>query len=121
MDGREKQLTPWSNDAVTDRPGEAFYVHDDDTGALWALLPCPSAMKLVATSPARERIRPVGHGKRDFTRSPAIRAARRSDQDLASRIQKTSSRTRHLSVTAYAESVLGPSRSVSAPFVREGN
>jgi cyclic beta-1,2-glucan synthetase len=32
---RENQLTPWSNDPVTDRPGEAFYVHDDETGTLW--------------------------------------------------------------------------------------
>ena len=35
VNSRENQLTPWSNDPVTDRPGEAFYVHDDDTGALW--------------------------------------------------------------------------------------
>ena len=35
VNSRENQLTPWSNDPVTDRAGEAFYVRDDDTGALW--------------------------------------------------------------------------------------
>ena len=35
VNSRENQLTPWSNDPVTDRPGEAFYLHDDDTGDLW--------------------------------------------------------------------------------------
>ena len=29
---RENQITPWSNDPVTDRSGEAFYLRDDDTG-----------------------------------------------------------------------------------------
>jgi cyclic beta-1,2-glucan synthetase len=35
VNSRENQLTPWSNDPVTDRPGEAIYVHDDETGTLW--------------------------------------------------------------------------------------
>ena len=39
VNSRENQLTPWSNDPVTDRPGEAFYLHDDDSGELW----CPTA------------------------------------------------------------------------------
>ncbi len=29
VNSRENQLTPWSNDPVTDRPGEAFYLRDD--------------------------------------------------------------------------------------------
>jgi cyclic beta-1,2-glucan synthetase len=33
---RENQLTPWSNDPVTDRPGEAIYIRDEDTGVLWS-------------------------------------------------------------------------------------
>ncbi len=33
---RENQLTPWSNDPVTDPPGEAIYIRDEDTGAVWS-------------------------------------------------------------------------------------
>ena len=33
---RENQLTPWSNDPVSDPPGEAFYVRDDKTGEVWS-------------------------------------------------------------------------------------
>ena len=29
---RENQLTPWSNDPVTDRPGEVIFLRDEDTG-----------------------------------------------------------------------------------------
>ena len=32
VNSRENQLTPWSNDPVSDRPGEAFYLRDEDTG-----------------------------------------------------------------------------------------
>ena len=35
VNSRENQITPWSNDPVSDRSGEAFYLRDDDTGALW--------------------------------------------------------------------------------------
>ncbi len=34
VNSRENQLTPWSNDPVADRSGEAFYLRDEDTGAL---------------------------------------------------------------------------------------
>ena len=33
---RENQLTPWSNDPVSDPPGEAIYVRDEDSGELWS-------------------------------------------------------------------------------------
>ncbi|MGB6369130.1 MAG: glucoamylase family protein, partial [Thermoanaerobaculia bacterium] len=32
---RENKLTPWSNDPVSDTPGETFYVRDEDSGLLW--------------------------------------------------------------------------------------
>jgi cellobiose phosphorylase len=36
------RLTPWFNDPVTDPHGEAFYVRDEDTGAVWSPLPGPA-------------------------------------------------------------------------------
>lgn len=32
---RENKLTPWSNDAITDTPGEVIYLSDSDTGEVW--------------------------------------------------------------------------------------
>ena len=84
MSSRENQLTPWSNDPVSDPSGEAIFVRDDDTGDLW--------------SPTAQPIRDGGtyiarHGRgysrfehtaqRDTARPPATRSARRSDQDIA--------------------------------------
>jgi len=36
LNSRENQLTAWSNDPVTDAAGEAFYLRDDISGALWS-------------------------------------------------------------------------------------
>jgi cyclic beta-1,2-glucan synthetase len=36
------RLTPWFNDPVTDPHGEALYIRDEETGALWSPLPGPA-------------------------------------------------------------------------------
>ena len=36
VNSREHQLTPWSNDPVADRSGEALYLRDEDTDELWS-------------------------------------------------------------------------------------
>ncbi|HWC66302.1 MAG TPA: hypothetical protein VG777_09475, partial [Thermoanaerobaculia bacterium] len=33
---QENRLTPWSNDPVSDPPGEAIYLRDDDTAEVWS-------------------------------------------------------------------------------------
>lgn len=38
---RENKLTPWSNDAVCDSPGEVLYIGDNDTGELWTTTALP--------------------------------------------------------------------------------
>ena len=32
VNSRENRLTPWSNDAVSDPPGEIIYLRDEDSG-----------------------------------------------------------------------------------------
>jgi cyclic beta-1,2-glucan synthetase len=119
INSRENQLTPWSNDPVTDRPGEAFYLRDDATGELWS----PTALPIrdeAATYVARH-----GRGYSRFQHaangiaSDLIQFVPPQDPIKISRLRlrNTSERTRRISVTAYVEWVLGPSRSGSAPFV----
>jgi cyclic beta-1,2-glucan synthetase len=116
---RENQLTPWSNDSVTDRPGEAFYLRDDDTGELWS----PTALPIrddAATYVARH-----GRGYSRFEHAAygieveVLQYVPMDDPIKISRLvlRNTSGRSRHLSVTAYVEWVLGPSRTQAAPFV----
>ena len=116
---RENQLTPWSNDAVGDRPGEVLYVRDEDDGELLG----PTALPI--RNGAGHYVARHGQGYSRFEH-----ASRGLSLDLLQyvplgdpikisrlKIQNRSGRTRRLSVTAYVEWVLGPSRGASAPFV----
>jgi cyclic beta-1,2-glucan synthetase len=119
VSSRENQITPWSNDPVGDRSGEAFYLRDDDTGDLWG----PTALPVrdaAATYTARHgrgysRFEHVAHEiASELTQFVPI-----DDSIKISRLVLTnrSSRPRRLSVTAYVEWVLGSSRSASLAFV----
>ncbi|NLC32488.1 MAG: glycosyl transferase [Clostridiales bacterium] len=44
---RENKLTPWSNDAVSDDPGEAFYITDMDSGEIFT----PTALPIRGDEP----------------------------------------------------------------------
>ena len=119
VNSRENQITPWSNDPVSDRSGEAFYLKDDDTGDLWTPTALP-IRDLAATYVARHgrgysRFQHVAHE----IASDLLQFVPVDDSIKISRLVLTnrSSRVRRLSVTAYVEWVLGPSRSAALPFV----
>jgi cyclic beta-1,2-glucan synthetase len=116
LSSRENQLTPWSNDPVTDRPGEVLYLRDEESGDLWG----PTAL------PIRDEAAPYmarhGQGYCRFEHAAhgvaldLLQYVPLDDPIKISRltIRNTSERPRRLSVTAYVEWVLGPSRSASA-------
>ena len=116
---RENRLSPWSNDPVSDPPGEAIYVRDEETGELWG----PTALPIrdeAGTYVCRHgqgwsRFEHAGHGVAldllvFVAQNDPVRIARLTCQNL-------SNRRRSLSVAAYVEWVLGNSRAAGAPFV----
>jgi cyclic beta-1,2-glucan glucanotransferase len=119
INSQQNQLTAWSNDPVSDRPGEVIYVRDEDSGAFWS----PTAL------PVREETSPYvvrhGHGHSRFEHTSygialeLLQYVPLGDPIKISRlkIRNLSGRSRRLSITAYVEWVLGISSAVSAPFV----
>jgi cyclic beta-1,2-glucan synthetase len=115
---RDNQLTPWSNDPVSDPPGEAFYVRDEASGALWT----PTALPVRGAGVYEAR---HGHGYSRFAHVAQgialdlLQYVPLADPVKISRLTLTnrSDRPRRLVVTAYAEWVLGTSRAASAPFI----
>ncbi|MEO8242773.1 MAG: glucoamylase family protein [bacterium] len=111
---RENQLTPWSNDPVSDPAGEAIYLQDLDSGQTWTPTALPIRNK--GTYIARH-----GFGYSAFDheangiRSHMVQFVPQDDPVKITRLtlHNTSGRSRRLSVTAYAEWVLGPSRGSS--------
>lgn len=118
---RENQLTQWSNDPVTDPSGEALYVRDEITGELWS--PTAQPMRDGGTYVARH-----GFGYSRFEHETngialdLLQFVPLSDPVKVSRLRlcNVSTRPRRLSVTAYAEWVLGTARGASAPFIVTG-
>jgi cellobiose phosphorylase len=105
------RLTPWSNDPVSDPPGEAIYLRDEETGAVWTPTPLPRGPVAAVT---------VRHGQ-GYTRY--THRAGGLDQDLlvlvapddpvkllCLTVRNTGDRPRRLSATFYAEWVLGTLR-----------
>jgi cyclic beta-1,2-glucan synthetase len=119
VNSRENQLTPWSNDPVSDPPGETLYLRDEDSGELWG----PTVL------PIREEASPYvarhGQGYSRFEHAShgvtleLLQFVPLADPVKISRlaIVNRENRQRRLSVTAYAEWVLGASRAAAAHFV----
>nr|WP_198374723.1 glucoamylase family protein [Roseomonas rubea] len=119
VNSREHQLTPWSNDPVADRPGEAFYLRDEDTGALWSPTASPirNNGETFVSRHGRGYSR-FGHAGQGIE-SDLLQYVPLEDPIKISRLvlRNVSGRARRISVTAYVEWVLGPSRSATLPFV----
>ncbi len=118
VNSRENQLTQWSNDPVTDRPGEVLYVRDEDTGEIWS----PTA------APVRDAAPYVIHHGQGYSRFD--HTAQGIELELLMyvpiddpikicrlKLRNLSQHTRHLSVTAYVEWVLGTLRGAAAPII----
>jgi len=119
---RENQLTPWSNDPVGNRTGEALYLHDQATGALW----CPTAAPL--RDPSATYVARHGHGYSRFEHTARgiatslLHYVAPGDPVKLSRLRlrNTSATARSISVCAYVEWVLGASQPATAAFVQTG-
>ncbi|MEX0879489.1 MAG: glucoamylase family protein [Thermoanaerobaculia bacterium] len=115
---RENQLTPWSNDPVTDPPGEALFLRDEETSEVW----CPTPL------PIRDDGSYVVRHGQGYSRFEHEHGGVASDllvfvpqeepvKISRLRVENRSGRERTVTVTAYAEWTLGARRSVGAPFI----
>jgi len=115
---REHRLTPWYNDPVRDRHGEALYLRDEETGAFWSPLagPAPAAdLYEVRHGFGRTLCRTESHGLRQET--CLFVPAEDPVKIVRLRITNTTDRARRISATYYRRLVLGSIPEVSAPHV----
>ncbi|MBX3596084.1 MAG: protein ndvB [Rhizobiaceae bacterium] len=116
---RDFQLTPWSNDPVSNRPGEAIYVVDRDTHTAFS----PFAAVLRDPSIAYEARHGQGYStfraEKDGLAVEATQIVDPADPVKITRLKlKNSSRTAlRLRVYTYAEWVMGNNRARSGPTI----
>jgi cyclic beta-1,2-glucan synthetase len=118
LNSGENRLTPWSNDPVTDPPGEVIYLRDEETAEIWSATPQPCG----ADAPYLVR---HGAGYTTFEHnSHALQHRLRlfvppdaPVKIIQLRLENCTQRPRRITATFYAEWVLGVTRDVAAPFI----
>ena len=108
---RENKLTAWSNDPVADAPGEMIYLRDEESGVVWSPTPLPIRDNADYTIAH-------GHGYSQFTHTAEdihcelllSIALSESVKFVCLKLRNASPRPRSISVTYYAEWVLGDTR-----------
>ena len=119
QNARENQITPWSNDPVSDPPSEAIYIRDEVSGESWSATPSPvrgpALLYRVHHGFGYSRFEHTSHGiSLDLLQFvPLVDTVKISRL----KILNVSTSVRRLSVTHYVDWVLGNQRSKTAPFI----
>ncbi len=114
----EFRLTPWENDPVNDSSGEAFYLRDEENGHFWS----PTPMHRRGTQPYVVR-HGFGYSVFEHTEDGVYSelwvyvAVDAPVKFSVLKIRNVSGRRRRLSVTGYAEWVLGDLRQKAAMHI----
>ncbi len=110
------RLTPWSNDPVSDPPGEVIYLRDEETGAAWTPAPRPLGS---ATRVRHGAGYSVFEGEGNGLTHELTFFVPPDDpvKVMRLRLRNTGRQARRLSVTFFAAWVLGTAREDNAPYV----
>jgi len=121
VNSRENRLTPFANDPIPDPTGEAIYLRDDDTGAVWGATPRPlprhadDGRWVVRHRAGATRYE---HAVAGLEQELEVFVAPDDPVKLSVlTLKNTSSETRRLSVFGYVEWCLGPPRPGDRRFV----
>ncbi|MBI4456872.1 MAG: cyclic beta 1-2 glucan synthetase, partial [Acidobacteria bacterium] len=114
----EFRLTPWSNDAVSDSSGEAFYVRDEESGCFWSPTPMPSRGAAPYVSRHGFGYSVFEHTEHGISSELSVYVALDAPvKFMALKVRNESGRARRLSATGYLEWVLGDLRPKSIMHV----
>ena len=121
MNSGENRLTPWANDPVSDPPGEALYLRDEETGTIWSPTPSPagdSAPYLVRHGAGYSVFEHASQGL--IQRMDVFVAHDAPVKVVRLRVKNVWPRVRRLTATYYAEWVLGIDRENIHSFIVPG-
>jgi cyclic beta-1,2-glucan synthetase len=114
----ENRLTPWSNDPVSDPPGEALYLRDEETALIWSPTPQPApaaAPYLIRHGAGYSVFEHHSHGLRQ--QLLLFAAAESPVKVIVLRLENGWQRSRRLTATYYVPWALGTSREATAPTI----
>jgi cyclic beta-1,2-glucan synthetase len=107
----EFRLTPWANDPVSDKSGEALYIRDDQTGQVWSPSPWPAPGDSAYVARHGFGYSIFEHTEDGIATELCVFVATDEPVKFARlRISNRSGRPRKLSIVGYWEWVLGDLR-----------
>jgi cyclic beta-1,2-glucan synthetase len=118
VNSRENRLTPWSNDAISDPPGEAIYIRDEDSGSFWTTTALPIREKEPYVIRHGQGYSVFEHTSHGLSQELLVFTPLDSEVKISLlRLRNRTARRRKITVTSYNELVMGVQRSSSAPYV----
>lgn len=118
VNSRENRLTPWSNDPVSDPPGEIIYLRDEETGTIWSPTPLPIREVQPYTIRHGQGYTVFEHTSHGISQELLVFVPLQAPVKVSLlRLVNRTDQKRRLSVTSYTELVLGVERNVSAPYL----
>lgn len=115
---REYKLTPWSNDPVTDRQGEIFYINDLEECCHWSLTPMPAGDNEPYTVRHGHGYSIFEHNSYGLGQSLTMFAAVESPVKICLiSLANHTGRKRSLSITYYIRPVLGVDDNLTSPYI----
>lgn len=114
----ENRLTAWRNDPVTDMPGEAIYLRDEETGVIWSPTPMPAGSGKpysVRHGAGYTVFEHLAYGLEQTTRY--YTAPEDPVKFVCLCLRNTSNYPRRITVTYYAEWVLGPVKDITQQYL----
>jgi cyclic beta-1,2-glucan synthetase len=118
VNSRENRITPWSNDPVSDPPGEVLYLRDEDTGSFWSPTPLPIREVEPYLIRHGQGYSTFEHTSHDIAQTLQVFVVLDAGVKISRlKIKNLSGTSRRLSLTSYVEWVLGFQRGASAPYI----
>jgi len=115
----EFRLTPWNNDPVSNSPGEALYIRDEESGLFWSPTPLPTRGKTPYVIRHGFGYSVYEHTENGISSELWVYVAMDASVKFnVLKLRNLSERSRQLSVTAYCEWVLGDLRHNTLLHVR---
>ncbi|MEO6050073.1 MAG: glucoamylase family protein, partial [Pyrinomonadaceae bacterium] len=118
VNSRENRLTPWSNDAVSDPPGEIIYLRDEDSGTVWSPTPLPIRETEPYSIRHGQGYTIFGHTSHGIEQELLMFVPLDARVKISLlRLRNNTNRVRKISITSYTELVLGMTREKTAPQI----
>ncbi len=118
VNSSENRLTAWRNDPVTDMPGEAIYLRDEETMQIWSPTPMPAADGAPYVIRHGAGYSTFEHHSNGLIQHTTMFVPVDAPVKIVRlRLENTGERVRRITVTYYAELVIGTVRDITQQYL----